>query len=174
MMMASEFERLADAHEVDEASKPIVDFLNGILFVADTGRKPLRVNAVYERQSNGEWGNGIAFLSANFLGTARMSAVASTDPSVIPPQVRWMTGAMEDQVASEVLTYLRGAPDWFDLYKAHEAMKAPSDQFTETAQAARHSETWCRQKGIRKHMSLEAARQHVGLLVRNWLDSRFL
>jgi hypothetical protein len=37
----------------------------------------------------------------------------------------------------------------------HEAIKAQNDKFTETAQAARHSEQWCRQKGIRKHMSLE-------------------
>lgn len=46
MLMAKEFEGLARAFEVDEASKPFVDFLNGILFVTDSDRKPLRSNGI--------------------------------------------------------------------------------------------------------------------------------
>jgi hypothetical protein len=33
-----------------------------------------------------------------------------------------MSAGLNDEVVSNVLTYLRGNPDWFDLYKAYEAM----------------------------------------------------
>jgi hypothetical protein len=173
ILMTNDFEELASAVEVNDASKPIADFLNGILFVTDQKRKPLRTNAVYERQPDGNWGNGIVFGSVHMTGTARMRAIVSTAPGAIPRQEKWMKGAMEDQAASEALTYLRGEPDWFELYKAHETIKAKSDKFTETAQATRHSEDWCRREGIRKHMSIAEAREHVRLLVQNWLNSRF-
>jgi hypothetical protein len=173
MLMAKEFEELARAFEVDEASKPIVDFLNGILFLTYSDRKPLRSNGIHEREHDGKWGSGIVFGSVDFQMKALMSVIVSTESEVVPSQMRWMMGAIRDPVANEVLTYLRGEPDWFELYKVHETIKAQNDKFTETAQAARHSEQWCRQKGIRKHMSLEEARTHVRGLVRSWLDSRF-
>ena len=35
----------------------------------------------------------------------------------------WMTEATRDDTLADVLTFLRGEPDWFDLYKAFELMR---------------------------------------------------
>jgi hypothetical protein len=173
MLMAMEFESCSSAMEVNNSTGPTVDFLNGILFVTDQAREPVRTNAIYERQSDGNWGNGIGFGSVRFAASARMRARAFVAPGTVSPQEKWMNGAMSDQIANDVLTYLRGEPDWFELYKAHETIGAAKGKFTQTAQAARHSEEWCRQNGIRKYMTIEEAREHVRSLVRDWLNSRF-
>jgi len=167
---SAEFEKYARADDVIDAAEMMSDYLNGILYLKDAGRQPLRVNGVYERQSDGRWGSGIVFGSAHFVGASRMRVIPSgTGPM---SQERWMKAALEDQKISDVLAYLRGEPDWFELYKAHETIGAPSDKFTETAQAVRHSKDWCRRKGVRRHMSIEEAREHVRLLARNWLEFR--
>jgi hypothetical protein len=71
----------------------------------------------------------------------------------------WMTEATRDDTLADVLTFLRGEPDWFDLYKAFELMrddinsklgqneyeqmgwpdKKTVDVFSESAQVYRHS-----------------------------------
>src|SRR5262252_7572883 len=35
----------------------------------------------------------------------------------------WLTEATRDDTLADVLTFLRGEPDWFDLYKAFELMR---------------------------------------------------
>jgi hypothetical protein len=49
--MADAFEQLADSANVLEVSKPLVDLINGILFVQEPQRKPMRLGAVHERQA---------------------------------------------------------------------------------------------------------------------------
>ena len=37
--------------------------------------------------------------------------------------VPWVAAAQSDDVVADVLTYLRGEPDWFDLWKVFETMR---------------------------------------------------
>jgi hypothetical protein len=168
VLLAKEFESLTNSSEVFEASSRIFDFLNGIMFLRDVARKPLRPGAVHERQEDGRWSGGTQYAKAVLAGRGR--ARASTEvlrgpdsspqlPPPPPPHTIWMTEATQDDTLADVLTFLRGEPDWFDLYKAFELMrddisrklgqhkyeqmgwpaKTKLDEFSESAQVHRHS-----------------------------------
>jgi hypothetical protein len=66
LMMTHGFEDLSSATEVDEAAGLLTDFLNGILFVTDESRKPVRHNGVYKRQADGNWGEGVVLAQRLF------------------------------------------------------------------------------------------------------------
>ena len=98
---------------------------------------------------------------------------------------------MTDDVVADVLTFLRGEPDWFDLYKAFERMRDDSnrqigqrktstlggpalDHFTQSAQVYRHSRSkWPQGYTMANAMQTSDARKFVQELVRNWLDRRY-
>jgi hypothetical protein len=109
-----------------------------------------------------------------------------------PAETAWMAAGLNDEVVSNVLTYLRGNPDWFDLYKAYEAMTNdtgrkpaglswPSEKqlsdFRKSAQLRRHSREWCvRQKldwpgpiSLPEALALIRSMAHAWL---NWKCSR--
>jgi hypothetical protein len=130
-LFSSQFIPLVIASEVAEASSPIIDVINGICFIHDRNRSPLKRSAIHERLPNGDSGGGISFASALIAGRSRavaFSSVVDNDGNVKPvqqsPQSNWLQNAAQDEGAVEVLSYLRDTPDWFFLYKAFEAMKA--------------------------------------------------
>ena len=131
VLLAKEFENLNSNSEVSEASRRIFDLLNGIMFVRDRVRKPVQPGAVYERREDGRWSAGTIFAKmAAFEARDRFYAAAvilhapgSPPASPPPPHMVWMTEATRDGTLADVLTFLRGEPDWFDLYKAFELMR---------------------------------------------------
>src|SRR5436309_1611155 len=132
VLLAKDFESLSNHSEVLEASRRIFDFLNGIMFVRDRVRKPLRPGAVHERRENGRWSAGTLFAQMTAVVRSRVRADAVVlralgspppPPPPPPPHMIWMTEATRDDTLADVLTFLRGEPDWFDLYKAFELMR---------------------------------------------------
>jgi hypothetical protein len=89
--------------------------------------------AVYERREDGRWSAGTIFAKmAAFEARDRFYAAAvilqapgspPPSPAPPPPHMVWMTEATRDDTLADVLTFLRGEPDWFDLYKAFELMR---------------------------------------------------
>ena len=200
--MADVFEQLDDSANVLEASKPLVDLINGILFVREPTRKPLRSGAVHERQPDGTWNAGTIHAGMHVMeGRSRLkaNAVAVTAPGSPPPpppppppHTIWLKDALTGSVVSDVLTFLRGEPDWFDLYKAFELMrddvnnhlgqhnqtqigwpsKDERDFFSESAQVHRHSPIKWGRYNLKTAMQLHEARKFVRSLANAWLNWR--
>jgi hypothetical protein len=181
-LVAKEFEPLLTPREVHSAGERIVDFLNGILFLDDPARQPITIGGVHERRPNGQWSTAIIVASAEMKlrgGKVRFGVKEKTSP-----QTAWMVAGLNDEIVADVLTYLRGHPDWFDLYKAYEAMRAdvgdksgplwPDEHrdFRRDAQLHRHSREWCERKKIKRtgSMELEEARTLVRSMARAWLE----
>ena len=98
-----------------------------------------------------------------------------------------------DDTLADVLTFLRGEPDWFDLYKAFELMrddinrrlgrhryeqmgwpdKKIVDEFSESAQVYRHSRVKWGRFDLSTAMKFDNARAFVQSLARKWLDWRY-
>jgi hypothetical protein len=203
VLFAKDFESLSNNSEVFEASQRLFDFLNGIMFVRDVGRKPLHPGAVHERQKDGRWSAGTSFVKmALFEGRDRLFAAAvvlqapgspPVPPPPLPPHAIWMTEATRDDTLADVLTFLRGKPDWFDLYKAFELMrddinrrlgqhnyeemgwpdKPKLDEFSESAQVHRHSRVKWGRFNLSNAMEFDKASSFVQSLARRWLDWRY-
>ena len=92
------------------------------------------------------------------------------------------------------MTFLRGEPDWFDLYKAFELMrddinsklgqnkygqmgwpdKKTADEFSESAQVYRHSRAkWPEGYDLSTAMKSDEAREFIQSLARTWLGWRY-
>jgi hypothetical protein len=201
VLVADEFQQLNDASAVLEKAQQIGDILNGVLFVRDRNRSPIRVGAVHERMPDGVWSGGTVFARLNgVVGRSRVKGYAAVlmlegspapPPPPPPPHTVWMEAARGDDAIADTLTYLRGQPEWFDLYKAFETIRADFDnkngsspnwpskndigRFSANAQRMRHSNEWCVKKGISNvpPMSLEEARDFVRSLAQAWLEWRF-
>ena len=98
-----------------------------------------------------------------------------------------------DDTLADVLTFLRGEPDWFDLYKAFELMrddinrrlgrhryeqmgwpdKKIVDEFSESAQVYRHSRVKWGRFDLSTAMDFDEARAFVQSLARTWLNWRY-
>jgi hypothetical protein len=191
-LFSTQFEALSDASEVADASGPIIDAINGICFIQDPDRSPLRRGAVHERLSTGEWGGGKAFASVAMVGKSRavfFSAILDKNGKVQAPrqsrQSVWLQNAMRNESAFDVLAYIRGAPDWFLLYKAYEAMRADggaaawpdTGRFTRSANIRRHFSGHSSAKQLHDKpfvpMDLKEATNFIRSLATLWLNSKF-
>lgn len=187
VLIAKEFDVPSTPRGVHDAAQRIVDFLNGILFVDDPARQPISTGGVHERRPDGKWNIAIICASGHVVlrGVSARGSVAG-QPLPPPRQTLWMAAGLQDDTVADVLTYLRDKPDWFDLYKACEAMtrdvgrnnpkgpKWPSDigAFSRDAQLHRHSREWCERKGIKADgsMTLEDARSLIRSMAQAWLE----
>jgi hypothetical protein len=117
VLMAEAFEQLDDTVKVIEASKLLIDLINGILFVREPNRKPLRPGTVHERRA-GTWHPGVIYARVEVMeGRDRLRASAVVLPAPgspppprppPPPHTIWLKYATTDSVISDVLTFLRG------------------------------------------------------------------
>jgi hypothetical protein len=198
VLIAKKFENLADDGRVYELAKRIVDLVNGILFVEDPSRAPIRLQGVVHRRAdNGQWGVNIFVGSIDMNGGGRMRAALTVGDGVppVPQQTVWLRQAMTDgDVLADVLTFLRGSPDWADLYKAFDQMqkdigaqlgKRPASEmgwpgttnatfkhFKQSTQVYRHSRPWPPGYDVETAMTLSEARKYVQGLARLWLNWR--
>ena len=193
-LFSDQFEDMSEAWDVAQAFTPIIDAINGICFIHDFDRSPLRRSGVHGRLQTGEWDAGTIFGSATFsLGITRAMAFASAidkDGNVIePPQSQqsvWLQSALKDESALDILTYLRGTPDWFLLYRAYEAMREDGGTAAGWPDTGRFS----RSANIRRHfsghssakqtpdkpfvpMELGEATDFIRSLATLWLNSKF-
>src|SRR5437588_4869876 len=202
VLLAETFNHLDTPLKVTEASKPLVDLINGILFVRDPSRKPLSAGAVHERQGDGIWHPGIIHGRLETMeGRDRLKASGVVllapgspppPPPPPPPHTIWLKDALNDPVLSDVLTFLRGQPDWLDPYKTFGLMrddingrlgqrgqtqmgwpgKRDIDFFSESAQVHRHSPAKWGRYDLETAMPLNEARNFVRSLTKIWLDWR--
>ena len=104
-----------------------------------------------------------------------------------------MAGATRDDTVADVLTFLRGEPDWFDLYKAFELMrddvnhrigqhkyeqmgwppKKDVNGFAESAQVHRHSRVKWGRYDLSTAMTFADAKRFLQRLAKIWLDFRY-
>jgi len=192
-LFSGQFDVISAASDVAEASTPIIDAINGICFVHDPDRSPLRRSSVYERLADGGWGGAIAFASVTISAKSRATAfseLVDKDGNVKPPpqsqQSLWLQKAIKDEHALDALAYLRGTPDWFLLYKAYEAMKADganaaawpdTGRFTRSANVRRHFSGHSSAKQtpgkLFVPMDLREATHFVRSLATLWLGAKF-
>jgi hypothetical protein len=193
-LFSTQFEELSVASEVADASAPIIDAINGICFIQDPARSPLRCGGVHERLANGDWGGGTAFATVTISAKARatfFAEVLDKDGNVKqPPQSRqsvWLQNAVKNESALNVLAYIRGTPDWFLLYKAYEAMREDggggaagwpdTGRFSRSVNIRRHFSGHASAKQTPDKpfdpMDLGEATSFIRTLATLWLNSKF-
>jgi hypothetical protein len=190
VLLANVLNGLKDETEVIRMANRLIDLVNGVLFLEDPQRQPIASQGVHHRQAaNGNWGVTISIPAVTARGRAdRISFRQRGEPT---SQTLTMQKAMNHENVAEVLTYLRNVPDWIDLYKAFELMRAdikdrfgqdgqrqvgwPSgkriEAFTADAQFFRHSKVRWPKRDPGSAMPLHEARSFVQELCRLWLAS---
>jgi hypothetical protein len=196
VLRADEFELLQEPNEVYDAAERILVPLNAVLYLEDPARRPLAISSVHRRGDDGNWSVAIFPESASFRlrgAKARGQAGNLGAPPPPTPQSIWVQIGLNEEVVADVLSYLRGTPDWIALYKAYEAMnrdvgalrstrgpisgwpsQAQISAFTRDAQLHRHSKAWCDKMGITttSAMSFNDASALVRLMIRAWIEWR--
>jgi hypothetical protein len=196
VLLAEEFESLQAIEDVHNAAERILNLVNAILYLEDPVRRPLTISSIHRRGENGAWGVAIIAASAHITlrgvkAYAHAGSLGSPEPP--PPQSKWIETGLKDDDVANVLSYLRGVPDWIELYRAYEAMnsdvnvhlsskgpisawpsKAKISEFTRDAQLHRHSKPWCDKAGIGSAgaMSLNDASALVRSMIRAWIEWR--
>jgi hypothetical protein len=196
VLLADEFEQLRETVEVHDTAQRILNPLNAILYLEDPARNPLTISSVHRRGENGEWTIAIVATSASFrLRGARARGQAGSLGGPIPPTPHsiWIQTGLDEEVVADVLSHLRGSPDWIALYKAHEAMtadinamksvkgpvlgwptKAQISAFTRDAQLHRHSKAWCDERGIKRSgaTGFDEASTLIRSMIKAWIEWR--
>jgi len=176
---------------------PLVDLINGVLFLHDHARNPLQMGSVWQYRDS-KWHQihtltpqPIQLRIKAHAPTIAISGV--TTPAASPPERVWFNVALSDDVVADVLNYLRAKPDWFELYKAFERMrddinrqlggqhrqeqmgwpaKADLDNFMESATVHRHSPAKWGRINPTTAMKIEDATPFVVRLAQTWLKWR--
>jgi hypothetical protein len=194
-LISDDFENMSDEFQVHQAAERILALVNGILFVGDASRAPIQIDGVHRRAENGHWLGAAQFAAATFKGRSHVRAEASlsgdSPPPSAPRETIWLREATQNDIVADVLTFLRGEPDWFDLAKAFERMRSDinaqvgqhnestvgwpdTNHFRQSAQVYRHSKAkWPPGYSLANAMKVSEARDFVRTLTRAWLDWRY-
>jgi hypothetical protein len=191
VLLADDLNGLTDEGQIYGSAKRLINLVNGVLFLHDVNRKPVSLQGIVHRQAaNGNWGvtvwaTGLAFGRSRVRSDNRAPG-QPTEQSLLLQRVE------KNEVASDVLTHLSGVPEWFDLYKAFELMRADIDQrlgkggrtkigwpgrasisrFTQSAQVYRHAKSdWPEGIDQQSAMALTDARKFTQNLCAIWLKS---
>jgi hypothetical protein len=181
-LFAAAFDRLIDDGEVHREAERILALINGILFVIDPAREPLKVASIHRHTSDG-WGSGTVPTAGKAEGRSKAVATATGGTELLPsdiPEVRWMELALVVDEVRDVLLFLRAPePDWFDLYKAGELLESASGQpwwpkskfndFTCSAQFDRHARGTHENMKSERRMALPEARKFIRNIAQKWL-----
>jgi hypothetical protein len=186
-LTSARMEALTDPGQVNDVAHGLLSLVNGALFVLDRGRTPLTAVTLC-RWADGERKHFI--FAQGIAGPSRTRFGEPVNTSPVP----WVAAAQIDEVVADVLTYLRGEADWFDLYKAFERMrdninqrlggqhrqeemgwppkKPDLDHFTLSAQVYRHAPPWDGDYTPEIAMRLSEARRFMQSLTSKWLAWR--
>jgi hypothetical protein len=124
-MTSSQFSTLTEARQVHEVGLRLLGFVNGVLFIRDSRRKPLGLGAVRELAPNGGWNITVLVEASHFdFRPYPPTVTVSGEAPKVPPYLAWTSAANSDDCVAEVLMLLSREPDWFDLYSAFEKMRA--------------------------------------------------
>lgn len=179
-----------------DAAERILVSLYAVLYLEDPARTPLAISSIHRRGDDGNWSISFFAQSASVRlrgAKARGQAGSLGAPPSPTPQSMWVQVGMNEEVVADVLSYLRGTPDWIALYKAYEAMNRDVSQlrskrgpipgwpsqgqinaFTRDAQLHRHSKAWCDKKGITSvgAIGFNDASALVRSMIKAWIESR--
>jgi hypothetical protein len=191
VLLADDLNGLTDDGQIYSSAKRLVDLVNGVLFLQDPNRVPLSVQGIIHRQAaNGKW--GVTIYATGFASGRSRARFNNGVPGEPTAQALLLQRASKNEVASDVLTHLSGKPEWFDLYKAYELMRADIKKrfrkqgaakigwpgkprisyFTQSAQVYRHAKTdWPKGFSPQSAMSLRDARSFTQALCNLWLKS---
>jgi hypothetical protein len=200
VLTSPQLDTLADTREVYEAAQRLLGIVNGMLFIADPGRVPLKPGGILERGSHGGWNQhllpaaGLIRIRSRARATPTAIVGGKEAPEYLVPssEQRWSAAAQTDTVVGDVLLYRSGEPDWFNIYKAFEMMrddincaigqhqeqaigwpaKKALDHFTLSIQVYRHAPPWDGDYTPAKAMRLSEAAEFVQSLARMWLKWR--
>ena len=196
VLQADEFELLVEETDVHNSAERILVAINAVLYLEDPARKPLAISSVHRRDDSGNW--HIAFFvesgSIRLRGAKARGQVGNLGAPPRPTlQSIWVQMGLNEEVVADVLSYVRGLPDWIALYKAYEVMnrdvgalksakgpisgwpsQAQIGAFTRDAQLHRHSKAWCDKKGITSTgaMTFDDASTLVRSMIRTWIEWR--
>lgn len=137
VLLAEELEQETSSNAVFTRAARLVDILNGAMLAEKPDREPLVADGpVFEGDTDGRWtkrhivvrlvGVAARARAGNINATvvrADGSSVPQPPPAPTPAQL-WAVAATTCNTVADVLSHLRGQPDWFDLYKAFEAIRA--------------------------------------------------
>jgi hypothetical protein len=190
-MRSPQFDSLVTARAVHELGLRLLAIVNGILFIRDPRRRALIPGGVRNKNANGTW--NITLIAETAVFETRFFAPTVTSngqEAAISPYANWTNDANSDDRVAEVLTYLSGEPDWFDLYNVYEIMRADTHKrfgketpagwptkaqrnlFTESANVYRHSsEEWDRYNPDTA-MPLRDGQEFIRNWVIVWLSGR--
>lgn len=201
VLSSDEFANAADSAEVFRTGQRLLDRLNGALFVLRPTREPLGLpGTIVERRADGTVGVH-AFLQVQGVVIRSRAGDVKLGYSAEPqdqqrelPQARWVRDSDSDDALTDVLSFLRGQPDWFDLYKAFETMRADVNRCTDrlpeapafrwparpalnhfqmSAQVHRHSPSkWPNGMTVHDAMPLNDARRFIAALFLSWVEWR--
>jgi len=149
VLMADELEQETSENAVQIRAGRLVDLLNAALFLRDAARQPVESDgAIFEwDQGRQDWRRHICVRLVGVAARGRAGNITATavraDGSAVPQPPptpsdaqRWALAAVADDPVADVLSYLRGQPDWFNLYKAFEAVR---DDVSARAKAPKRS-----------------------------------
>jgi hypothetical protein len=187
ILTSPHMDELSAPHQVLGVASRLLALVNGALFVRQAQREALNVRVLYKRRDDGPWdqhGFPSHFIDVDRVGTPVVQA-NGTPPSQSAPAQLWVAAAQSDQVVADVLTYLSGEPNWFDIWKAFEVMQKarntrhrrgklvwPPDlkHFKFSVGVYRHPPPWKGGYTPEKAMTLIEARQFVQTLAHIWLN----
>lgn len=180
-----------DAESVDEVyemARPVVDQLNGALWIANKTR-PLRVGGVAEYDANGTRQTiiramvGRAEMRLKATGHAAALNAAGTVIPPPPPQPsevqEWFRLSENNELLADALIYFSRA-EWFDIYKAIECLEdfvgsqaaleklawIGAFEFKNMKRSANSFRHRGKHKAPQKLMPLKDARQLLGTMIR--------
>ncbi|MDN3564177.1 hypothetical protein QWZ14_07295 [Paeniroseomonas aquatica] len=198
-LFADKFNGLSSAIEVENIASTVLHRINGLLFLRDIHRAPLRSAGILERLTDGTYARHAVVKGAVLVGRIRIHGTGVVGDSYAaksphPVEQAWLAQAMADNTLSDVLIFLQDAPGWFDLWKAFEMMRDdvqirsnrlpwhktdvawPSqtamDRFEQTANHYRHSRAKRIPVPKSGWMEIEEGRRWVSRLVVAWLEWR--
>lgn len=179
-LFAASFETLSEHEDVQKEGHHLLDLINGVLFVGDRGREPLRISSVHPRTPEG-WGPGYSFMSGQAKGRSSAFGDLTGGSPVEPSEVYWIELAQEVEEVRDVLLFMRTSePDWFDLYKVSEMLSSAKKQgwfpadllkaFKGSAQFERHAFGDHEAMDPKTRMDIDQARDFIRGTARQWLE----
>ncbi len=198
-LTAASFQSLADAGDVLNAAREVVELINGGMRLHFGDHENIAVASTAIKVGPGGNKNihevvGTAHIQLRGMRLTAKGTVGGTHaPPETHPVLKWLRFAESDPVATEILWFLSRDPDWFVIYKLHEllmehggmawaihgghATKAELNRLTGTAnsfsavgRAARHAKLDPRP--MKNPMALEEATRLIRCLARKWFDDR--